>query len=158
MTHDLVKRLALATTVAISLAGPGLGCKKASESAGGKSDGTGKAAPTSGAAASGGTAPTGSAGPAPAAVQVSGRRLDVTVTKQGYAPSSVEVAANEQVTLVFTRTETTECGSEIVIPSLAVKKALPLNEPVAIAFKTDKPGEVAFTCGMDMMKGAIVVK
>jgi plastocyanin domain-containing protein len=99
------------------------------------------------------------AAPAPAAaVETKGRRIDVTVTKNGYAPDKIDVAANEEVTLVFTRTENTECGSEVQIPSMNVKKPLPLNQPVAIAFKTDKPGEVAFQCGMDMMKGTLVVR
>ena len=98
---------------------------------------------------------------APAAVvpiETTGRRIDVTVSRNGYTPEKIDVAANEEVTLVFTRTEDTECGAEIEIPSLKVKKALPMNQPVAIAFKTDKPGEVGFQCGMDMMKGTLVVR
>jgi plastocyanin len=87
-----------------------------------------------------------------------GRRIDITVTKKGYTPDKVEVKANEQVTLVFTRTENTECGAEVMVPSLNVKKALPLDEPVAIPFKADKAGEVGFACGMDMMKGTILVQ
>ncbi len=91
-------------------------------------------------------------------VATTGRRIDVIVTKNGYAPDKIDVAANEDVTLVFTRTEDTECGAEVMIPSMNVKKPLPLNEPVAIAFKADKPGEVGFACGMDMMKGTLVVR
>lgn len=88
---------------------------------------------------------------------VKGRRVNIEVTKQGYRPASVDLKANEEVTLVFTRTENTECGAVVKIPSLNVEKPLPLDEPVPIAFKADKPGEVAFTCGMDMMQGKLVV-
>jgi plastocyanin domain-containing protein len=102
-------------------------------------------------------APAAAAAPA-APIATTGRRIDVTVTKEGYKPDKIDVAANEEVTLVFTRTEETECGSEVAIPSMNVKKALPLNQAVAIAFKADKPGEVGFTCGMDMYKGTLVVR
>ena len=103
-------------------------------------------------------APAAAAAPTGAPVETTGRRIDVTVTKEGYKPDKIDVAANEEVTLVFTRTEETECGAEVAIPSMNVKKALPLNQAVAIAFKTDKPGEVGFTCGMDMYKGTLVVR
>ena len=96
---------------------------------------------------------------APAApIETKGRRIDVNVSKAGYKPDKIDVAANEEVTLVFTRTEDTACGAEVAIPSLNVKKELPLNQPVAIAFKTDKTGEVGFQCGMDMFKGTLVVR
>ena len=88
---------------------------------------------------------------------VTGRRIDIEVTKTGYKPGKVEMKAQEQVTLVFTRTEETECGAAVKIPSIQVEKQLPLNEPVAIAFKAEKAGDVEFTCGMDMWKGKLVV-
>jgi plastocyanin domain-containing protein len=87
-----------------------------------------------------------------------GQRIEVKVTKDGYVPDKIAVAASQEVTLVFTRTDDVECGAEVVIPSLNVKKSLPLNQPVEIAFKSDKAGEVPFTCGMDMYKGALVVQ
>src|SRR5688500_7061364 len=89
-------------------------------------------------------------------VATEGRRVDVLVSREGYKPARVDVKAGEQVPLVFTRVEDTECGAEVMIPSLNVKKPLPLNEPVAIAFKQDTAGEVGFACGMDMMKGSVV--
>lgn len=88
---------------------------------------------------------------------VEGRRIDIEVTKSGYKPGSVTMKAQEQVTLVFTRTEETACGAAVRIPSINVEKQLPLNEPVAIAFKADKAGDVEFTCGMDMWRGKLVV-
>lgn len=94
---------------------------------------------------------------ASAPLAVSGRRVDIKVSKTGYEPGSVPLKANEPVTLVFTRVEATECGSEIAIPSLRVRKPLPLNEPVAIEVKPAQPGNVEFTCGMNMMRGALVV-
>jgi plastocyanin domain-containing protein len=37
-------------------------------------------------------------------------------------------------------------------PSPNVKRALPLNEPVVIEF-TPASGDIAFACGMNMLKG-----
>jgi plastocyanin domain-containing protein len=87
-----------------------------------------------------------------------GRRVDIVVSKLGYAPAKVDLEAGEPVNLVFTRVDDTKCGEEIVIPSINFKKLLPLNEPVAVVFTPDKAGEVGFACGMDMMKGTLVVQ
>ena len=89
---------------------------------------------------------------------VTGRRIDIQVKKDGYVPEAVDLKPNEQVTLVFTRVEETECGATVVVPSLNVKKPLPLNTPVAIELKADKEGEIGFACGMDMMHGKLIVK
>lgn len=98
------------------------------------------------------------AAPAPLPAEaMKGRRVDIAVKRTGYEPPKVEVKAGEEVTLVFTMTEETECGREVVIPDKGVKETLALNKPVAIPFKADQPGAVRFACGMDMMRGAIVV-
>lgn len=101
--------------------------------------------------------PTTKAG-ATAAPDVQGRAIAIEVKRTGYTPAKVEVKAGEQVTLVFTRTEDGECNAEVAIPSLNVKKALPVGQAVAIPFKADQPGEVPFTCGMAMLQGTIVVQ
>jgi plastocyanin len=86
------------------------------------------------------------------------RRVDITVTDTGFDPASVAAKAGEKLTLVFTRTTTSPCGGEVVLKSTGEKKELPLNEPVELAVVTEKPGELAFSCGMDMMQGSIVVQ
>jgi plastocyanin domain-containing protein len=88
---------------------------------------------------------------------VQGRRIDIEVGKEDYKPSSVSVKAGEQITLVFTRTTDETCGTSVKFPALHIDKSLPLNQPVAIAIKPDKAGEIGFACGMDMMQGKIVV-
>ena len=55
------------------------------------------------------------------------------------------------------RTSETTCATEVVFASLNIRKALPLNEPVAIDFTPQKAGEIAFVCGMNMLKGRVVV-
>lgn len=103
------------------------------------------------------------AGPAAAgpiavpAADVRGRQVDVRVTMKGYQPSRIQVRAGEEVTLVFLRSEPSECAAEVVFPALGIKKALPLGTPVAIPIRPEKPGEIAFACGMDMLKGKLEV-
>jgi plastocyanin domain-containing protein len=46
----------------------------------------------------------------------------------------------------------------VVFPSLNIKRALPLNQPVVIEFVPAKAGDVAFACGMNMLKGVVVVQ
>jgi plastocyanin domain-containing protein len=41
---------------------------------------------------------------------------------------------------------------------LNIKKALPLNEPVTIEFTPQNAGELAFACGVNMLKGRVVVQ
>ncbi len=41
---------------------------------------------------------------------------------------------------------------------MSVQRELPLNEPVTIEFTPDTAGEMAFVCGMSMLKGVVVVQ
>ena len=66
----------------------------------------------------------------------------VTITEKGLEPARVTASAAASVRLTFVRT--TE--NPIAVPSLNIKRPLPLNEPVVIELP-QKRGEVAFTCG-----------
>lgn len=85
------------------------------------------------------------------------KRVDIKVTMKGYEPSTIPLKTKEPVTLVFTRTEPTNCGSEIQIAALKWKKDLPMNTPVEVDFTPERAGEVVFACGMDMMHGILAV-
>jgi Cu+-exporting ATPase len=60
--------------------------------------------------------------------------------------------------LTFIRTSDETCATEVAFPSLKIKRALPLNKPVVIEFTPAEAGEIAFTCGMSMLKGTVVVE
>jgi plastocyanin domain-containing protein len=70
----------------------------------------------------------------------------------------VNVRAGAVARLTFVRTTEKTCGTEVVFPSLNIKRALPLNVPVTIEFTSPQAGEVAFACGMNMLKGVVVVQ
>jgi plastocyanin domain-containing protein len=95
----------------------------------------------------------------PAPIMVDGRhQIAISVDAVGYHPEESHAKAGEAVRLVVTRTTEDGCGTEIVIPSLNLKRALPLKEPVAIDLTMPAQGAVAFACGMDMMHGKIIAE
>jgi RND family efflux transporter MFP subunit len=83
--------------------------------------------------------------------------VKIAVTEKGYEPARVSVRAGVPARLTFTRTTDKTCGTEVVFPSLNIRRALPLNEPVTIEFTPAKTGEIAFVCGMNMLNGIVVV-
>lgn len=84
--------------------------------------------------------------------------VPIMFSSQGFTPSQVKLKQGQSVRLVFTRTDDKVCGPDIDIPALG-KKALklPLNKPVPVEFTPDKAGTITFACGMDMLKGTLVV-
>ena len=60
--------------------------------------------------------------------------------------------------ITFLRTTDKTCATEVVFPTLDIKRALPLNEAITIEFSPKQPGEIAFVCGMNMLKGTVVVE
>ena len=55
--------------------------------------------------------------------------------------------------LTFVRTTDQTCATEVAVPSLKIKRALPLNKPVEIEFTPEKAGTIGVACGMNMFKG-----
>jgi RND family efflux transporter MFP subunit len=80
----------------------------------------------------------------------------VVVTGSGFEPSTISVRVGTPVRITFLRTTDQTCATEIVFPSLNIRRALPLNEPATIEFTPDTTGTIAFACGMNMLRGAIV--
>ncbi len=75
-----------------------------------------------------------------------------------YEPKSIKVKKGEPVKMEFTRIDDKNCGDELVFPKLNIKKTLPVGEPVLVEFTPTESGDLAFQCGMEMMKGKIVVE
>ena len=100
--------------------------------------------------------PAGKAGPAKAA-NVPPGFTKITVSENGYEPSTVRVLTGEKVSLAFYRADANNCGGELVIPTQSIKKTLPVGETVLVEFTPTAAGEIAFACGMDMLKGKVVI-
>ncbi len=81
----------------------------------------------------------------------------IIVSENGFEPSTVNAQKGEKVSLAFYRADADNCGGEVVIPTQSIRKALPVGETVLVEFTPAAAGDLAFACGMDMLKGKIVV-
>ena len=80
------------------------------------------------------------------------------VVKGGYTPDTVVVRAGEPVRLQFYRDETADCSERVVFEDFGIDTALPAFETTAVEFTPAQPGEFRFRCGMNMLKGLLVVE
>jgi plastocyanin domain-containing protein len=79
------------------------------------------------------------------------------VTDKGFEPSSLKLKAGTPAKVTFVRKTDANCAKEVVIKEYKINRKLPLNEPVIVEF-TPRKGEFTFACGMDMIKGTLIVE
>ena len=70
----------------------------------------------------------------------------------------VEVAAGRPVKLAFSRPDAQNCGGTVQFPAIGLTKTLPPGQVTLVEFIPPKSGNLAFTCGMGMMRGALVIR
>ena len=85
------------------------------------------------------------------------RVVDVAVTATGFNPARVEVSAGTHVKLRVTRQVEATCGTDLVVAGKTVTERLPLNQPVEVDLGIVMRGEIVFSCGMNMLKGTVIV-
>ncbi|HYJ33154.1 MAG TPA: cupredoxin domain-containing protein [Candidatus Binatia bacterium] len=90
--------------------------------------------------------------------QAAPQTVKVSVTDAGFVPSELKVKNGVPVVLLVTRTTDETCAKEIVIPDQHIRRALPLNQPVAITFTPEKRGAIKYACGMEMVSGTLRVQ
>jgi len=94
-----------------------------------------------------------------AAVVTSTGVQEVKVTvKGGYAPDVIVVKQGRPVRLNFYRDETASCSEEVVLGDFGIARDLPAFKTTPVEFTPNKAGEFTFTCGMNMMRGKLVVE
>jgi Cu+-exporting ATPase len=72
-------------------------------------------------------------------------------------PSSQKFKAGVPAKVTFVRKTDATVAKEVVINEYKINRKLPLNEPVTVEF-TPRKGEFTFACGMDMIKGKLIVE
>ena len=82
----------------------------------------------------------------------------VEINKRGYRPPSLRLRRGVPAEVTFVRTTDATCAKEIVLPDFGIRRALPLNEPVVISFTPNEKGTFIFVCGMNMMRGQLIVQ
>lgn len=84
---------------------------------------------------------------------------EVTIgVEGGYSPAEVRVRKGSAVRLIFDRKEKSPCSEELVISALGVRRFLKPFEKTTIEFTPSEAGTFDFTCGMNMLRGRIVVE
>lgn len=79
------------------------------------------------------------------------------LVKGGYSPDLIAVRAGVPVRLDFYRDETASCSEQIVFPDFGIARDLPAFKTTSIEFTPESPGEFTFACGMNMMRGKLIV-
>src|SRR5436190_13978887 len=86
------------------------------------------------------------------------QRVHVTLgAEDTYQPESFRLRRNIRAYITFLRTSDRNCGEEILIPKYGIHRNLPVNEPVTVWFVPRESGSFAFSCGVDMIRGTIIV-
>jgi plastocyanin domain-containing protein len=91
----------------------------------------------------------------PTAGGVQEARVEV---RASYTPDRIEVEAGRPVRLTFVRREANPCTEQVIFPDFGIVRELPVGRPVPVEFTPDRAGEFAFHCGMNMVRGRLVVK
>jgi len=85
--------------------------------------------------------------------------VTVTVNDMGYSPKRIAFQAGMPARIVFDQHGTTACAWDVKSEELDVPLTeIPEGEKTAVEFTPDTPGEFDFTCGMNMLRGSIVVR
>ncbi|MQA87447.1 MAG: heavy metal translocating P-type ATPase [Streptosporangiales bacterium] len=85
------------------------------------------------------------------------QEIEITV-KGGYSPDLIRVRQGVPVRLRFDRRESGECTSRVVFPDFGVNASLPAFGKATVEFTPEHPGDFGFACGMNMVRGRLVVE
>jgi plastocyanin domain-containing protein len=99
--------------------------------------------------------------PTKATVGPDGVQTVKVIVEHGYKPSKIEAQVGKPLKIEFLRKgdpNVESCDEDLVIPSENVNIHLPVGESQIVEINPQMPGDVAFECGMKMMKGTITFK
>lgn len=85
------------------------------------------------------------------------QQIRVTV-KGGYSPDVITVRKDVPVRLDFYRDENASCTEQVIFGDFGIAKSLPAFQTTPIEFTPDKAGEFTFACGMNMVRGKLIVE
>jgi plastocyanin domain-containing protein len=85
------------------------------------------------------------------------QEVKITV-KGGYSPDVVVVKQGRPVRLDFYRDETASCSEQVVLGDFGIARDLPAFKTTSVEFTPREPGEFTWTCGMNMLRGKLVVE
>ena len=81
----------------------------------------------------------------------------VVIGNYGYDPASIRLKRGVPAKVTFLRVSESTCATEVVFADYGIRRELPLNQAVTVSFTPRKAGEFAFTCGMNMHRGKLII-
>ena len=94
-----------------------------------------------------------------AATETAGGVQEVKITvKGGYSPDVVVVKQGRPVRLDFYRDETGSCSEQVIFGDFGIARDLPAFKTTPVELTPDRPGEFTWTCGMNMLRGKLIVQ
>ncbi len=82
----------------------------------------------------------------------------IEIRRDGYQPSSLRLRRGVPTRLTFVRRTEQTCATEVVFSDYGIRRELPLNSAVTIDFMPNKKGTFTFACGMNMLRGKLIVQ
>jgi len=75
----------------------------------------------------------------------------------GYSPAVVKAKRGRPLRLRFNRQEEAGCSDVVVFPDFGIRRDLPAFRTTLVELVPDRTGEFTFVCGMNMLRGKIIV-
>jgi plastocyanin domain-containing protein len=85
-------------------------------------------------------------------------KITVLVENGVYNPAKVKIKANTPTEIIFIRKDASPCASTVVFGDLDISEELPQDKPQSVLLPALSAGEYAFTCQMQMYRGALIVE
>ena len=85
------------------------------------------------------------------------QEINITV-KGGYSPDVIVVREGQPIRLNFYRDETDSRSEQVVFGDFRIARDLPPFKTTSIEFTPHKSGDFTFTCGMNMLRGRLIVE
>lgn len=85
------------------------------------------------------------------------QEIKITV-KGGYSPDVIVVEQGRPVRLDFYRDDTASCSEQVIFGDFGIARDLPAYQTTPVEFTPEDPGEYNFTCGMNMLRGKLIVE
>lgn len=84
--------------------------------------------------------------------------IRVRISDSGFEPARITAVAGKPVMLAFQREDAQNCANAVVFPELGIRRSLPAGDTVLVEIPSTQPREYYFVCGMNMYRGALVIR
>ncbi len=93
-----------------------------------------------------------------ARVGAGGAQVARVTVKGGYSPDTLVVKRGRPVRIEFDRQETSSCSDTVVFGDFGISRSLPAFRTTPVEFTPQAAGTFDFTCGMNMLRGRLIVE